>query len=122
MTMTNEVPEMEDAAVAEEIWFRFGLMTLLVWLVTKLAGDRGSPSIIAWAAILVTAVGFGLAHLPQLLAYGAGSPFAIGATLVGNTVVATLFGWLYWKRGLAAAIVAHFAVDLVLHVVSVFVP
>lgn len=25
-------------------------------------------------------------------------------------------GWLFWKRGLVAAILAHFAVDTVLHV------
>jgi hypothetical protein len=33
-----------------------------------------------------------------------------------------VFGWLYWRRGLEAAIVAHFAADLVLHVAAPLLP
>jgi hypothetical protein len=28
------------------------------------------------------------------------------------------FGWLYWKRGLVAAVTAYFAFDIVLHVIT----
>jgi membrane protease YdiL (CAAX protease family) len=28
------------------------------------------------------------------------------------------FGWLYWKRGLESAIMAHFSADIVLHVIT----
>lgn len=104
------------AAVAEEVWFRLGLMTLFVWCIARLAGHRKVRPVIAWPVILITAVGFGLAHLPQLVSYGAGSPFAIGGTILGNVLVGTLYGWCYWRRSLIAAMVAHFAVDLVLHV------
>jgi membrane protease YdiL (CAAX protease family) len=30
-----------------------------------------------------------------------------------------VFGWLYWRRGLVAAMLAHFGLDLVL---KVFIP
>jgi len=66
------------AAIAEEVWFRLGPMTLLVGCIARLAGHRKARPVVAWPVILITAVAFGLAHLPQLVSYGAGSPFAIG--------------------------------------------
>ncbi len=104
------------AAVAEEVWFRLGLMTLLVWSVARMAGQLEPRPIVVWSIIFVAAVGFGMAHLPQLMSYGAASPFAIGGTIFGNSLVGMLYGWCYWRRGLIAAIVAHFSVDVVLHV------
>jgi hypothetical protein len=104
------------AAVAEEVWFRFGLMTLLVWSVMRLLKVRKARSTVVWPIIVFSSVAFGMAHLPQLISYGAGSPFAIGGTVVGNTAVGILYGWCYWKRGLVTAMVAHFSVDIVIHV------
>jgi hypothetical protein len=104
------------AAVAEEVWFRLGLMTLLVWFVSRIRGDGEARPMVVWSIIVITSVGFGMAHLPQLASYGAASPFAIATTILGNTAVGILYGWCYWRRGLVAAITAHFSVDLVLHV------
>jgi len=59
-----------------------------------------------------------LAHLPQLASYGAAAPIAVGATIAGNVIVGILYGWCYWRMGLAAAVTAHFAVDVVLHVLT----
>lgn len=109
------------AAVAEEVWFRLGLMTLLVWSVARLLGHREIRPVVAWTGIAMTSVGFGMAHLPQLISYGAASPFAIGGTIVGNSVVGVLYGWSYWRRSLVAAMTAHFAVDVVLHVLPALV-
>ena len=36
--------------------------------------------------------------------------------VVLNSLAGIAFGWLYWRRGLEAAMIAHFAADLVLHV------
>ena len=58
--------------------------------------------------------------LPQLVASGAGSPFATGGTVLGNIAVGTLYGWCYWKRSLIAAMAAHFAVDFMIHVLPAF--
>ena len=104
------------AAVAEEVWFRLGLMTLLLWVGSRILGDREVRPAVAWPAIVTVSIAFGLMHLPQLTSYGAGSPFAIAGTIAGNSVVGTLYGWCYWRKSLLAAIVAHFSVDLVLHV------
>jgi membrane protease YdiL (CAAX protease family) len=109
------------AAVAEEVWFRLGLMTVLVWLAARLLGHRKAEPIVVWPVIAVTSVAFGLAHLPQLTSYGAAAPFAIVGTIFGNSVVGVLYGWCYWQRSLIAAMTAHFAVDVVLHVLPALV-
>lgn len=106
------------AAVGEEVWFRFGLMTALVWIAGRMI-NRGAPSrTVIWTVIVLASVGFGLAHLPQLASYGAAAPIAVVATIAGNVIVGVLYGWCYWRMGLAAAITAHFTVDLVLHVLT----
>ena len=41
------------------------------------------------------------------------TPLVIARTLVLNGLAGVVFGWLYWRRGLLAAMVAHFTFDLV---------
>ena len=103
------------AAVGEEVWFRLGLMTLLVWLAVRLSGRREPSGAIVWGVITITGLGFGLAHVPQLVAYGVTAPMAVASTVLGNVAVGMLYGWCYWRRSLLAAMVAHFSVDIVLH-------
>ena len=104
------------AAVAEEVWVRLGVMTVLMWLLAR--ASRSSPvrPAVAWTANLIAAFAFGLLHLPQLAQYGAASAIGISGTMLGNGVVGLAYGWLYWRHSLLAAILGHFAVDLVLHV------
>ena len=109
------------AAIGEEVWFRFGLMTLLVWIATRVTRHSEPTNTIVWGVIFVAAICFAIAHVPQLIAYGAGNVVGVSATLLGNIAVGLLYGWLYWQRGLIAAIVAHFAVDLILHVLSALI-
>jgi membrane protease YdiL (CAAX protease family) len=104
------------AAIGEEIWFRFGLMTLLLWLLKYLFKLRELTLTAIWSVMLIVAITFGTAHIPQLMAYGAGSNFAIWGTMLGNISVSFLYGWCYWRYGLMSAIIAHFCLDIVLHV------
>jgi len=109
------------AAVAEEVWFRLGLMTLLVWSIARFRRDKIASPAVIWSVIVLSAIAFAAAHLPQLAAHGAGSAVGMAATLLGNVLVGTLYGWVYWQKGILAAMVSHFAVDLVLHVLPVLV-
>jgi hypothetical protein len=43
-------------------------------------------------------------------------------TLVLNGFAGLVFGWLYWRRGLLAAMIAHTSADVVLHVLSLLLP
>ena len=91
-------------------------MTILVWVVARLYGHQETRPIVVWLIIILASIGFGLAHLPQLMSYGAGSPFAILGTIIGNSVVGLLCGWCYWRRSLIAAMIAHFSVNIGIHV------
>jgi membrane protease YdiL (CAAX protease family) len=71
-----------------------------------------------WIAISLAALLFGLAHLPATRAVGLPmSPLVIARAIVLNGIGGVAFGWLYWKRGLESAMIAHFSADIVVHVI-----
>jgi membrane protease YdiL (CAAX protease family) len=106
------------AAVAEETWLRLGIMTIFAVPVARLLGHSDIRPGVAWSAIIFAALAFGLIHIPSLVQAGAATPGGIVGTMAGNSMVGMLCGWLYWRRSLVAAILAHFAVDLILHVLT----
>jgi membrane protease YdiL (CAAX protease family) len=104
--------------ITEEILLRLGVMTLLVWLGALVARRHPPGSAILWGANVLAALLFGLGHLPATAALVALTPLVITRAIVLNGLAGVVFGWLYWRRGLAAAMVAHFTTDLVLHVLT----
>jgi hypothetical protein len=113
------------AGIREEIWLRLGFMTLLVWLGANLVrlftttGSEVSPTIV-WVGNLLAALCFAAIHLPQAMALlGRLTAPLLAFIFVGNGVPGLVFGWLYWRRGLYAAMLTHFGLDLV---TKVFVP
>ncbi len=105
-----------SAAIGEEVWLRLGMMTIVAWLLTRIFGQDKLTSRITWAAILASALVFGAIHLPQLAAAGAATVIGVTGTMFGNAIVGIACGWLFWKYGIISAIAAHFAIDIVLHV------
>jgi membrane protease YdiL (CAAX protease family) len=71
-----------------------------------------------WTANVLAAAIFGVGHLPATAALMALTPLVVTRALVLNGLAGVVFGWLYWRRGLLAAMVAHFCGDLVLHVAT----
>ena len=93
------------------------VMTILARVLVRVVGKHGLTPGVAWMAIAISALAFGAIHLPQLATAGAATPVGVAATMFGNTLVGTVFGWFYWRHGIIAAMTAHFAVDLMLHVI-----
>lgn len=95
--------------IGEELLTRWGLMTLFVWVAWKVAGGPAPvPSWCYWAGAMLAAVLFAIGHLPLLyMLMPAPPPLLILAVLLGNTLPGLLFGWLYWRRGIEAAMIAH---------------
>lgn len=104
--------------IAEEIQLRLFVMTLLVWLGRFISKTlEGKPTnIVFWIANILAAILFGLGHLPTVAMLVPLTPLVLARTVVLNGIVGIVFGWLYWKRGLESAIIAHFSADIVLHV------
>ncbi len=104
--------------IAEEILLRLLVMSFFVWLgrfISKTAEGKPTAAVI-WTANILAAVLFGLGHLPALVPLVPLTPLVILREVVLNGLLGIVFGWLYWKRGLEAAMISHFSADLVLHV------
>jgi len=101
------------APIVEELEFRLVLATLVAWIaLLALSGlDRPSPSVAIWLSILVSALLFGLAHVGNLP--NVPHPYLRAVTL--NGIAGIVLGWLYWRRGLEAAIAAHLAADVFIY-------
>lgn len=98
--------------LAEEVMMRWGVMSLVAWALWRL-GQRSSavstrPSQrVMWAAIGVSAVVFALAHLPAVAQSAPLSPALVARTLALNALGGAVYGWLFWRRGLECAMLAH---------------
>lgn len=95
--------------VTEELMLRFGLMTLLVWLASfALPGTFvRHPDILIGTAILLSALLFGLGHLPKLFAMTQPSTGLVLHIVLLNTLAGLVYGWLYWRYSLEHAMMAH---------------
>ena len=109
-----------SAGIGEEIGFRLGLLTVLIWVVGWIWHDetgRAKP-VGFWIANLLVAVLFGAFHLTNLSAMGL--PLMAGLVIraiFGNGLLALAFGWLYQKYGLESAMLTHFILDVLLYVI-----
>lgn len=103
--------------IVEEVELRLFVMTLLVWVVAKIR-DKTPSAGLYWFAILGAALLFGAGHLPAAAQVWPLDAIVVARVLLLNAVAGVVFGWLYWKRGLEVAMLAHFSADLVLHVVA----
>ena len=104
-----------SAGVVEELLFRFGLMTLFVWIGVKLTNRSRPGPITFWTANLMAALLFGLHHLANVVELG--MAITIGMILyvsIANGIAGMAFGWLYRCHGLESAMLAHIVADIVL--------
>jgi len=104
--------------IAEEILLRLFVMSFFVWLGRFISKTtEGKPTnAVFWIANILAAVLFGLGHLPATALLVPLTSLIITRAIVLNGLLGIVFGWLYWKRGLEAAMLSHFSADLVLHV------
>ena len=107
--------------IYEELLVRLFLFSLFAWLFTLIRRkDRGllPGAIVLWTANFLSAILFGLGHLPSASLLMPITPLVVTAALTLNGVAGLTFGYLFWKRGLEAAIIAHFTADFVIYVIG----
>lgn len=104
--------------VAEEILLRLFVMSFFAWLgrFFSRTPDGKPTNAVIWTANILAAVVFGLGHLPTAAMLVPLTPLVIARTVILNALLGIVWGWLYWKRGLEAAMISHFSADIVLHV------
>lgn len=97
--------------ITEEIISRWGVMSLFTWLGWKIFQRRrvqpGSRIVIA--ALVLSALLFGVLHLPAAAAFTPLSAWLIARIILLNALAAFAYGWLFWRRSLESAMLAHAA-------------
>ncbi len=96
--------------VTEEVLLRWGLLTLLAWAAWRgLQRGQGKPrTSYLVGAIVISSIVFGLGHLPIAVGLGFRITLPIGLYIVtANSMFGLIAGYLYWRKGLEAAIIAH---------------
>jgi CAAX prenyl protease-like protein len=104
--------------ITEEILMRLFLLSTVVWLLGRWwRTAEGLPARGAVrTSIMLVSVLFGLGHLPATSALAPLTLPLVIRALVLNGIAGVAFGYLFWRKGLEAAMVAHATVHLVLQV------
>jgi membrane protease YdiL (CAAX protease family) len=88
-----------------------------VWAAWRLFQKRqGKPQTVYFiGAIMVSSVIFGLRHLPFAFALVPDASVAlILYVIVSNFIFGSIAGYLYWKKGLESAMIAHMLAHVVM--------
>ncbi|SOC43991.1 CPBP family glutamic-type intramembrane protease [Ureibacillus acetophenoni] len=109
--------------VFEEVLLRLLFMSIVIWIfliITRKTFGTLNPAFF-WFAIILAAVLFAVGHLPATEVYfGELNSTLIVRSLLLNGIGGIFFGYLYWKKGLEYAIVAHMFSHIWLQIV--FIP
>lgn len=102
--------------LTEEVLMRWGLMSLLLLGLSRLMPWRVAGRL----AVGLAALAFALAHLPAVLMTGADATAPVLLRTLGwNGALGLLFGALFLRRGLEAAMLAHAGFHVGLAVLAV---
>ncbi len=104
--------------ITEELLLRWGFMTFLVWASWKLfQKGRGTAHYGSFVlAIIVSSVLFGMGHLPLaiLLNNHVATAPLLTYVVTANALFGFIAGFLFWKKGLESAIIAHITAHVVM--------
>ena len=103
--------------VTEELLLRWGLMTVLVWAAWRLLQrSQGQVRpVYVWGAIIISAIIFGVGHLPIALAIAHNASVALVLYVISaNSLFGIIAGYLYWKKGLESSVIAHMMAHVVM--------
>ncbi len=102
--------------MSEEIMTRLFLVSGMTWLLTQVTQSTAQTWV--GVAIFLSALLFGLGHLPATSAMTKLTPLIIIRAIVLNGIAGIVFGWVFLTYGFIAAMIAHFSADIVLHVIT----
>jgi hypothetical protein len=98
--------------IVEEVLLRWGVMSLLAWLIYLMMGRRSLATALLFGNALA-AILFGAGHLPAVsMMVGELTTPIVVRTIILNAVPGFVFGMLYQRRGLEAAMFAHMGAHL----------
>lgn len=95
--------------IVEELLLRWGVLTLLAWAGWRIVqrGHAIPRPAIMWVANIAAALLFGAGHLPYTATLVSLTATVIARAVLLNGIGGVIFGWLYWRKSLEAAMIAH---------------
>ena len=110
----NILTSLLNGGITTEIINRFGIMTFFVWVIYKILGKL-TPSVY-WIAIITMILFFGLINLFPVISsiHGTSRVALISYNLLLSAIGVTVYGWLYWKKGLETAMIAHLLASIII--------
>jgi hypothetical protein len=108
--------------ISEELIMRLGLFSICAWGVQRLMGIEGRALSIEtlWLLNFAVAILFGVAHLPATATLAPLTWMVVTRALTFNGILSLLFGYLYFRHGLLAAMMAHLATDVCLQAAGTY--
>lgn len=103
--------------ITEELMLRLFVMTFIVWLFAKIMKKESGdiPKSVYYSAIILTTIIFGLGHLPAtIVVFGELTTLLVIRALVLNGLLGIWFGYLYYRKGLEYAMIAHFSANILI--------
>ncbi|WP_406657512.1 CPBP family glutamic-type intramembrane protease [Methanolobus sp. ZRKC2] len=105
--------------IIEEIVMRFFLVTLLVWISWKIkkTSENRPANTGVWISILAVSIIYIIGYILSLpTSMDSNHVLGFGIVLL-SMIAGVIFGWLYWKKGLEASIIANVTAMITLVVV-----
>lgn len=98
--------------IIEEVLLRYGLMSLIIWIAGRMVKSRDNAGIYI-AGIVIAALIFAAGHLPATAQTFGLTTVSVIRTLLLNFFPGIGFGYLYWKHGLAYAMLGHISTHVI---------
>lgn len=112
------LPKLLYGGITSELLLRYGVMSLVMWLLWRLFGQAQSRPgwLIGWSAVVLTSLLAGT--VPVYLAWSLSATLpstVLAQLLLCEIVYGLLAGQLFWRYGLEVAILAHVVAYLLSH-------
>ncbi len=106
------------AGFIEEIILRFFLMTTFVWISWKIKrkADNSPTDTGVWLSIISVGLIYSFGYLISPISADK-EMLNISIVMLYNTSSSIIFGWLYWKKGIEASIIANLSASIMIFVI-----
>jgi len=104
--------------ICEEVLMRLFLMSLFVFILIRVSKRNEPTPAIVWSSIILISILFGLGHLPITSSVVTITAWVVFRAILLNGIAGVALGWLYWKKGLESAIIAHYSADIIVVVIG----
>jgi len=117
ITLWKRILAAPYGGIVEECLCRLFLMSVIAWVLAKVLFRQRAilPRWLFWLAIGVSAVLFGVGHLPAAVSLWPVTSVVVLRTVALNSIGGFVFGWIFWRWGLEYAVISHFCADVVIH-------